>query len=78
MKIQNHIIDKIPEFTAERNKVNITNKVSITDNQLTGNSITEYNGESVKEDELDIDKYNDFKLLQDGRSADSALLKYKE
>ena len=43
---KNHIIDKIPEFTAERNKVIITNKVSISDNQLTGNSITEYNGES--------------------------------
>ncbi len=43
---KNHIIDKIPEFAAERNKVNITNKVSVTENQLTGNSITEYNGES--------------------------------
>ena len=43
---KNHILDRIPEFTAERNKVNITNKVSVTDNQLTGNSIAEYNGES--------------------------------
>ena len=43
---KNHILDKIPEFTAERNKVNRANKVSVTDNQLTGNSITEYNGES--------------------------------
>ena len=43
---KNHIIDKIPEFTAERNRVNVTNKVSVAGNQLTGNSITEYNGES--------------------------------
>ena len=32
----------------------------------------------VKDDELDVDKYNDFELLQDGRSGDSAVLKYKE
>jgi Transglutaminase-like superfamily len=43
---KNHIIDKIPEFTAERNKVNITNKITITDNQLIGNAVSEYNGES--------------------------------
>jgi transglutaminase-like putative cysteine protease len=43
---KNYIIDKVPEFTAERNKVIITNKVNITDNQLTGNAVSEYNGES--------------------------------
>ena len=32
----------------------------------------------IKEDELDVDKYNDFELLQDGRTGDSAMLKYKE
>jgi hypothetical protein len=32
----------------------------------------------IKGDDLDIDKYNDFELLQDGRSGDSAMLKYKE
>jgi hypothetical protein len=32
----------------------------------------------VKDDDLDIDKYNDFELLQDGRSGDSAMLKFKE
>ena len=43
---RNHILDKIPEFPADRNKVNIVNKVTITDNQLSGNAVTEYNGES--------------------------------
>ena len=32
----------------------------------------------LKSDDLDVDKYNDFELLQDGRSGDSAMLKYKE
>lgn len=32
----------------------------------------------IKSDDLDVDKYNDFELLQDGRSGDSAMLKYKE
>ena len=32
----------------------------------------------IKGDDLDIDKYNDFELIQDGRSGDSAMLKYKE
>ena len=32
----------------------------------------------VKDDELDVDKYNDFELWQDGRTGDSAILKYKE
>ena len=43
---KNHIIDKIPEFAAERNKVNVTNKVTINETQLSGNAVTEYNGES--------------------------------
>jgi transglutaminase-like putative cysteine protease len=43
---KNHIIDKIPEFNAERNKVTITNKITLTDNQLVGNAVSEYNGES--------------------------------
>ena len=43
---KNHIIDKIPEFTAERNKVNVTNKVTISETQLSGNAVSEYNGES--------------------------------
>ena len=43
---KNHIIDRIPEFTADRNKVTISNKVNITDNQLTGSAVSEYNGES--------------------------------
>jgi transglutaminase-like putative cysteine protease len=43
---KNHILDKIPEFTAERNKVTITNKIAIADNQLVGNAVSEYNGES--------------------------------
>lgn len=32
----------------------------------------------LKSDDLDLDRYNDFELLQDGRSGDSAMLKYKE
>jgi hypothetical protein len=32
----------------------------------------------IKGDDLDIDKYNDFELIQDGRSGDSAMLKYRE
>lgn len=43
---KNHIIDKVPEFNSERNKVIITNKISIADNQLVGNAVNEYNGES--------------------------------
>ncbi len=43
---KNHIIDKIPEFAAERNKVTVTNKITITDNQLNGTAVSEYNGES--------------------------------
>ena len=43
---KNHIIDRIPEFTADRNKETVTNKVTITDNQITGSTVAEYNGES--------------------------------
>lgn len=43
---KNHILDKIPEFAAERNKEIVTNKVTVADNQLSGSSVTEYNGES--------------------------------
>lgn len=32
----------------------------------------------IKEDDLDVDKYNNFELLQDGRTGDTAMLKYKE
>jgi len=32
----------------------------------------------IKGDDLDVDKYNDYELLQDGRSGDSAMLRYKE
>ncbi|MEP7238721.1 MAG: hypothetical protein ABI685_12670, partial [Ferruginibacter sp.] len=32
----------------------------------------------LKGDEVDVDKYNDFELLEDGRSGDSAMLKYRE
>ncbi len=42
----NHLIDRIPEFPAERNKVVITKKLSIADNQLAGNATAQYNGES--------------------------------
>lgn len=42
----NHILDRIPEFPAERNKVMITKKLAVADNQLTGNATALYNGES--------------------------------
>ena len=38
--------DKIPEFPAERNKQNVTRKIAVADNQLTGSAVEEYNGES--------------------------------
>ncbi len=43
---KNHILDRIPEFPAERNKQVVTNKMTITDNQVTGSSVAEFNGES--------------------------------
>lgn len=42
----NFIIDKIPDFQAERNKVNRVIKMSIEENTLKGNTAIEYNGES--------------------------------
>ena len=32
----------------------------------------------LKGDEVDVDKYTDFELVQDGRTGDSAMLRYKE
>lgn len=43
---KNHILDKVPEFPAERNKRNITRKLAIADNLITGNAVAEFNGES--------------------------------
>ncbi|CAN5738543.1 hypothetical protein BH11BAC4_BH11BAC4_16160 [soil metagenome] len=43
---KNHLLDRIPEFTAERNKESRINKMTITDNQINGTAVTEYNGES--------------------------------
>lgn len=43
---KNHILDKVPEFTAARNKVTISNKMAVADNQLSGSSVADYNGES--------------------------------
>ncbi len=42
----NHILDKIPEFAADRNKEITSNKIAIMDNQITGSAAVEYNGES--------------------------------
>ena len=43
---KNHIIDRIPEFPAIRNKISISSKMNITDNFINGNAVAEYNGES--------------------------------
>jgi hypothetical protein len=43
---KNHILDRIPEFSADRNKESVVNKMSITENTITGNAVVEYNGES--------------------------------
>jgi len=43
---KNHILDKIPEFPADRNKESITQKMSIVNDQLSGSAVAEYNGES--------------------------------
>jgi len=43
---QRHILDRIPEFTAERNKEIRINKMTVTDNTITGSATNEYNGES--------------------------------
>ena len=43
---KNHILDRIPEFPAERNKKSVITKMNVTDNGITGNVVAEYNGES--------------------------------
>jgi hypothetical protein len=43
---KNHIVEKIPQFPAERNKVTMVNKVIIAGTQLTGSAVSEYSGES--------------------------------
>lgn len=42
----NHLLDRVPEFPADRNKVVLTRKLAIADNQITGNETAQYNGES--------------------------------
>ncbi len=42
----NYILERIPQFTADRNKEARVNKMSIQENGLTGTSTIEYNGES--------------------------------
>ena len=42
----NYIIDKVPVFPAERNKVKRTTTISIDGNTLAGKSMVEYNGEA--------------------------------
>ena len=42
----NHILDRIPEFPAERNKRSALRKLTVVNSQLTGNAVEEYNGES--------------------------------
>jgi hypothetical protein len=43
---KNFILEKIPEFPAQRNKESKTTKMTIADDKLTGTSTIEYNGES--------------------------------
>jgi hypothetical protein len=43
---KNFILEKIPEFPAQRNKESKTTKMMIADDKLTGTSTIEYNGES--------------------------------
>jgi hypothetical protein len=43
---KNFIVEKIPEFPAQRNKESKTTKMAIAENTLTGTSTIEYNGES--------------------------------
>ena len=43
---KNHILDRIPVFTADRNKETTVNKVSIDGDKLIGKGAIEYNGES--------------------------------
>jgi hypothetical protein len=43
---KNHIIDRIPDFPAERNKVRRITKISLDNDIIQGTTTTEYNGES--------------------------------
>ncbi len=43
---EKYIIDKIPDFAADRNKVKSVTKMSIAESSLKGNMAVEYNGES--------------------------------
>ena len=43
---KNYILDKVPQFPAERNKQKKTIKISIEEDKLIGSSSFEYNGES--------------------------------
>jgi len=42
----NYIIDKIPDFPAERNRIKTITKMNIEEGAINGNTATEYNGES--------------------------------
>ena len=42
----NFILEKIPEFPAQRNKESRVTKMTVAENKLAGSSIIEYNGES--------------------------------
>jgi len=43
---KNFILEKVPEYPAQRNKESKSTKMAITENKLTGTSTIEYNGES--------------------------------
>jgi hypothetical protein len=43
---KNFIVEKVPEFPAQRNKESKTTKMTIAEDKLTGTSTIEYNGES--------------------------------
>ena len=43
---KNHILDRIPEFAADRNKVTTANKITIVGAELKGSSVMDINGES--------------------------------
>lgn len=43
---KNYILERVPQFPAERNKETIVTKLSVTEDDLTGTSSVEYNGES--------------------------------
>ncbi|HSU28978.1 MAG TPA: transglutaminase-like domain-containing protein [Chitinophagaceae bacterium] len=43
---KNYILDRIPDFPAERNKVKKVTKLTLDNDDLSGNSVVEFNGES--------------------------------